>query len=258
MEIDAMKSTYAQARARAAQRARTPQRLRTSEASATAAPLRLATIGLMQIVTGFAVLATLGLIVAGAALRGGDGATRVAVAGGVVTGDHSKGPAGAPVTIVEYTDLQCPACASFSETVERQIEAAYVATGIVRIEYRHFPFLGKESQRAAEAAECAREQGQFFAFRDTLYTNQKGENRGAFSDDHLKAFAAGLGLDTRAFNACLDSGRSADQVKAQKAEGERLGVRATPTVFINGRKLEGLTPFATFKQLIERAAGRGS
>jgi protein-disulfide isomerase len=238
-------------------RGSTLPRHRTTPAQAVTPPRRPNNVRLILIVAGLAVLATVGLIVIGNAVRGGDSEAPVLASSDVPIADHSKGLESALVTIVEYADLQCPVCARFSESVERQIEETFIKTGIARLEYRHYPFLGEESQRAAEAAECAAEQGQFFPYRDTLYANQRGENRGGFSDERLRDFAAGLGLDAQSFNACLDSGRHEDRVKAQKAEAERLGVQATPTFFINGRKLEGLAPFSTFQQLVEQAAGQG-
>ncbi len=129
----------------------------------------------------------------------------------------------------------------------------YIAAGIVRFEYRHFPFLGPESLAAAEAAECAGEQGAFWTYHDMLFANQAGENRGAFKDANLKAFAAQLNLDTKAFNQCLDSGRYQEAVLAEMQEGRQRGVRATPTFFINGQKIEGALPFEQFQIVIEAA-----
>jgi protein-disulfide isomerase len=203
---------------------------------------------------GVATLGVAGLIGLGSILRNGDDAVTAPVTS-VSAAGRSKGFAGAPVTILEYADLQCPVCARFSQTVERQIDEAYVARGLVRLEFRHFAFLGSESRRAAEAAECAAEQGRFFPYRDALYANQRGENRGAFSDDRLKQIAADLGLDRAAFDAAFDDGRHAPTVARQTADGRALGVKATPTFSINGTTLEGLAPFETFRTLIERAAG---
>lgn len=123
----------------------------------------------------------------------------------------------------------------------------------MRLVYRHFAFLGPESLAAAEAAECANEQGAFWAYHDTIFANQAGENRGAFSETNLKAFAAQLGLDTKAFNQCLASHRYRDAVIADYQEGQQRGVRSTPTFFINGQKIEGALPFAQFQTLIEAA-----
>jgi protein-disulfide isomerase len=209
---------------------------------------------LIAVVAGLAVVVTVGLILAGSLVRRGGNDTAAIAASNVPVTERTKGDLNAPVTIVEYADLQCPVCARFSQTIEPQLVEKYVATGIAKIEYRYFAFLGRESQRAAEACECAGEQGQFFPYRDALYANQRGENRGAFSDDNLRRIASSVGLDTDAFNACLQSGRGAETVTAQTAEGKALGVQATPTFFINGSKLEGLAPLATYEQLIEQAA----
>jgi protein-disulfide isomerase len=170
---------------------------------------------------------------------------------------RTKGLATAPVTIIEYADLQCPNCAMFARTTEREIERQYIETGKVRLEFRHFPFLGKESWRAAEALECAGEQGKFWQYRDALYAAQAGENRGAFSDKNLRAIADRAGLDGAALATCLDSGRYRDRVQADKLAGEAAGVEGTPTFFINGRKVVGAYPFSVFQAVIEQALAEG-
>jgi protein-disulfide isomerase len=129
-----------------------------------------------------------------------------------------------------------------------------VQTGIVRFGYIHFAFLGSESQWAAEASECAAEQNAFWEYQDRLFDSQAGENQGAFSKDNLKQFAAGLGLDTRAFNACLDSGKYASIVEGETQTAQFLGVRSTPTFLINGRPVIGAQPFEVFQQYIEEAS----
>lgn len=113
--------------------------------------------------------------------------------------------------------------------------------------------IGPESIRAAEAAACANEQGQFWPYHDTIFANQRGENQGAFSDDALQAFAAALGLDETAFNACLDSDRYRGAVQAETTAGQERGVRSTPTLFINGEKVEGAIPFDQLQPIIESA-----
>jgi len=126
-----------------------------------------------------------------------------------------------------------------------------VKTGKVRFGYWHFPFLGPESQWAAEASECAAEQGAFWAYHDLLFERQAGENRGAFNKERLKAFAAELGLDTDAFNACLDSGKYASLVKTEAIMARSFQVRSTPTFLINNRPVVGALPFEVFQQVIE-------
>jgi protein-disulfide isomerase len=205
-------------------------------------------------VAGVAVLGAAGVITAGSLLRDDDSPAPVAASADVPIAERTKGYATAPVTIVEYADLQCPACARFSQSIEPQIVNAFITTGVARFEFRHFAFLGKESQRAAEACECAAEQGAFFAFRDALYAAQRGENRGAFNDNTLRRIATDIGLNVQAFEDALASGRHAGTVKQHTTEGKALGVQATPTFFINGTKLEGLASFDAYKQVIDRAA----
>lgn len=123
--------------------------------------------------------------------------------------------------------------------------------GKVRWGYFSMAFLGPESQWAAEASECAADQGRFWDYHDLLYTRQKGENQGTFSKENLKGFAGELGLDVEAFAACLDSGKYAPQVQADTAFARSLGISGTPAFLVNGRPVMGAQPFETFQTLIE-------
>lgn len=123
----------------------------------------------------------------------------------------------------------------------------------MRYQYNHYAFLGDESVRAAEASECANEQGQFWQYHDTLFLNQRGENLGAFSDDALRNFAIALGLDQEAFDACLDSGRYRSQIAADRSQAEELGVGSTPSFWINGELITGLLEFEQFQTIIGSA-----
>jgi protein-disulfide isomerase len=161
------------------------------------------------------------------------------------------GTADAPVLIEEFADYQCPFCGDFATGTGRQLADSYAESGLVRFEYNNFAFIGNESIRAAEAAECANEQGQFWQYHDTLFSNQRGENVGAFSDAMLNNFAIALGLDEAAFNECFESGRYEDMVQQEQAEGEERGVSSTPTLFLNGEKLPGGLTFEQYQQLIE-------
>lgn len=168
----------------------------------------------------------------------------------------TMGPPDAPVVIEEYTDFQCPFCARYATEVIRQLEETYLKTGTGKVRYifRHMAFLGPESQDAAEAAECANEQGRFWDYADMLFANQRGENQGGFSLSRLKKFAADLGLNTAAFNTCLDSRRYKQVVEQETQQGQARGVDRTPTLFINNRMLESLPDFAQLRQLIEQLA----
>src|SRR5581483_2395204 len=116
------------------------------------------------------------------------------------------GQADAPITIDEYADFQCPICRR-AELLIRQIAPQYIDTGKVKIVYHNFAFIGAESVQAAQAAECANDQGKFWEYAGYLFDHQTGENVGAFSNANLKQFAQDLNLDTTTFNACLDSGK---------------------------------------------------
>jgi protein-disulfide isomerase len=135
------------------------------------------------------------------------------------------------------------------------LEETLVAEGRVREVWRHLAFLGQESVWAAEASECAAEQDRFWDYHDKLSLEQHGENQGAFRQDNLKRFAAEIGLQTQPFNACLDQGRYADRVRSETEAGRQQGVRATPTLLVNGKKIEVVPSLDQLRQLVEAAAG---
>ena len=142
------------------------------------------------------------------------------------------------VILEEFGDFQCSHCMQFALGMGKQLKEDFVSTGQIRFVFRHFPFLGEESFRAAEATECAADQNKFWEFHDTVFENWKGVNEGRFSDDNLKGFASLLQLDRAAFDSCLDSGKYRGKVEADLRLGERLGVYSTPTLFVNRRKVE--------------------
>lgn len=163
---------------------------------------------------------------------------------------RTLGLASAPVTIDEYADFQCPVCGR-AESVIRDIAPEYIDTGKVKVVYHNFAFIGQESQWAAQAAECANDQGKFWDYAYYLFDHQTGENVGAFSQANLKNFAAELKLDTAAFNACFDSGKHAELIQKETADAQARGIRATPSFYINGRFYEGLLPASQLTALID-------
>ena len=160
------------------------------------------------------------------------------------------GDPAAPVTIEEWADFQCPACRTFAMTTESQLRSDYIATGKVRFVFRHMAFLGPESIWAAEAAECAGDANQFWPMHDRLYAAQQGENNGAFSKANLQKVGDGAGLGV-GFGACLASGRYGTKVGDDTAAGVAKGVTATPTLFVNGRKLEGVQTIEQLRAAID-------
>jgi protein-disulfide isomerase len=160
----------------------------------------------------------------------------------------------ARVSIVEWGDYQCPWCGTFSREMAPKLISDYVEPGLVKYEFRDFAFLGPESIRAAEAAACAADQNAFWAYHDTLYQNQRGENQNAFSDARLKQIAATLSLDTETFNTCLDSGAKSDAVKQSSADARKQGIDSTPTIFVDGVEVQW--QWDTLKPAIDAALAK--
>ncbi|WP_375772401.1 thioredoxin domain-containing protein [Archangium gephyra] len=156
----------------------------------------------------------------------------------------AKGPENAPITIVEFSDFQCPYCSRANESVD-QVMKAYPTQ--VRLVFRHFPLeIHAQAPKASEAALCAQDQGKFWEMHDKLFANQR-----ALEIPQLKGYAKELGLDTAKFNKCLDDGAKASIVQADLADGQKAGVNGTPAFFINGILLSGAQPFEEFKSVID-------
>jgi protein-disulfide isomerase len=156
----------------------------------------------------------------------------------------SKGPANAPIELIEFADFQCPFCLAASPTVKRVLDTY---GDRIRFVYRNFPLENHPDARpAAEAAQCANEQGQFWAYHDRLF----GEP-GKLSDADLKSAAAALGMDSPRFNQCVDGHKYRSVVDADAKAGSDAGVTGTPAFFINGRLLSGAQPYDAFKHIID-------
>jgi protein-disulfide isomerase len=160
--------------------------------------------------------------------------------------DTIKGDSNAPVTIVEFSDFQCPFCARFYTGAYQQIKQQYIDTGKVKFVYRDFPLGNHEyAQKAAEAAECADDQGKYYEMHDKLFET------GLLDVANLKLHASNLGLDTAKFDECLDSGKYYNEVQKDFKDGQAAGVDGTPQFFINGIRVRGAQPFSAFQQIIE-------
>jgi predicted DsbA family dithiol-disulfide isomerase len=169
---------------------------------------------------------------------------------GIAAGDRpSTGVGDAPVTIIEFSDYECGACARGASTMKRLLQQYQ---GRIRLVFRNFPLSNHpHSQKAAEAGMCAREQGKFWEMHDLMFANQE---KLAVTD--LKAAAADLRMDTERFASCLDSGRYAPIWQADKAEGQAYGISLTPTFLINGRVVRGAVEYQAFVDAIEEELQR--
>lgn len=158
--------------------------------------------------------------------------------------DPSKGPKDAKVTVVEYSDFQCPFCSRGAATMA-QVAEAYKDK--VRIVFRDNPLpMHNRAPAASEAAQCANEQGKFWEFHDKLFAAQS-----AMADDDFKKYATELGLNVETFTACYTSGKYKADVQNDMKEGAAAGVTGTPAFFVNGRFVNGAQPFEAFKALID-------
>ncbi len=170
-----------------------------------------------------------------------------------VDDDPSLGNANAPVTVIEFSDFQCPFCTRWHTDSWAQLKSEYVDTGKVRFVYRDFPLsFHLQAQKAAEAAECADDQGKFWPYHDLLFENSNGDGTGLQIAD-LKKYAADLGLNAATFNSCLDSGKYASEVSKDLSDGAAGGVGGTPTFFVNGNAVVGAVPYGTLKAAIDAA-----
>jgi protein-disulfide isomerase/organic radical activating enzyme len=159
-------------------------------------------------------------------------------------GHPSLGPADAPVTIVEFTDFQCPFCKRGEDSVQ-QIHTKYGDK--VRLVHMDFPLsFHSHAMDAAQAARCANEQGKFWPYREALFADQS-----KLAPADLKAAAKRLGLNTMQFDSCFDAGKYKKEIQADLDQGGKLGVDGTPAFFIDGRSLVGAQPLPAFSEIID-------
>ena len=184
----------------------------------------------------------------GPAIRVALEAPRVSVAASA--SNPALGSASAPVTLVEFSDYQCPFCQRVEPTLKR-LRAVYGDK--LRIVWKDFPLtqIHPQAVKAGEAAHCAGDQGKYWELHDVLFTKQQ-----ELQPDDLKRHALELGLDAAKFNQCLDSSKYAERVSEGVAEGGALGVNSTPTIFINGRRLSGAQPYEVFAAVIDEELAR--
>jgi protein-disulfide isomerase len=175
----------------------------------------------------------------------------------VAQDDPIKGGEAAALTLVEFSDYQCPFCRRHFQNTVPQLEREYIETGQLRYVFRNFPMesLHPQALKAAEAANCAGEQQKYWEMHDRLFANAE-----QLAPESLADHAAGIGLDREAFNACLESGRQAEKIQKDIAEGSKLGVIGTPAFFLgvsdgsnikDVKRIRGAQPFALFKQQID-------
>ncbi len=179
------------------------------------------------------------------------------VKGDYIDDDPVMGKANAPVTIIEWSDFECPFCSRFFKDTLPTIKEKYVDTGKVKFVYRDFPlsFHDPAATREALAANCAKEQGDdeiYFAYHDMIFERTKANGQG-IEIDELYNMAKELNLDENQFRECLDSEKYKDEIIKDITDGKKAGVNGTPAFLINGQLVSGAQPLNVFEQIIEEA-----
>lgn len=163
-----------------------------------------------------------------------------------------KGNENAPVTIVEFSDFECPFCGRFySETLD-QIVKEYIDTGKAKLYYRHYPLsFHPNATPLALASECANDQGKFWEMHDKIFDATVAGTSSTATTDTMKQWAVDLGLNASTFNNCLDNKTHQSKIDEDFAAGSEVGVSGTPTFYINGKQIVGAQPFSAFKAIID-------
>lgn len=169
--------------------------------------------------------------------------------------DHVRGAKDGKVTLVEFGDFQCPACGAWEPIVRQALSDN---KDILKVTFRHFPLvqLHRNALLAAKATEAASLQGKFWEMHDIIYDKQEEWSESLNARQFFVTYANTLGLDTKKFADDIDSKAIEEKILAELKEGTRLGVQGTPTFFLNGKKLEGVTNLAGFNKAIKDAAAR--
>lgn len=172
--------------------------------------------------------------------------------------ERELGSPSAPLLLEVWSDYQCPVCGRFAREYMPLLVAEFVVPGTLRIVDQSIDILGtgdpSESLLSATAADCAGKQGRYWAYHDWLFSNQAGENRGAFNRDSMLAIATNLGVDMTAFESCLDSFAAEAEVRGRTDAARAAGIASTPTFVVNGQRIVGLVAYEVLAGAIRQLA----
>ncbi len=170
--------------------------------------------------------------------------------------DHILGNKDAKVTMFEFSDFQCPFCRVFEQDAYQQIKKNYIDTGKVKVIYRHYPLdFHPQAKLAAEASECAAEQGKFWEMHDKMFVEQqkKGQGTITFTAQDVNRWAGAIGIKVPQFSACVAANKYDQRINDDITFGNSVGVSGTPTFFINGIRLVGAQPYVSFQATLDAA-----
>ena len=171
-----------------------------------------------------------------------------------VTIDDSTvlGDINAPVTIIEFSDFQCPFCKRLHEQVSPLVTTEYINTGKVRFIYKNYAFLGSTSVKAAQGLWCAHDQDKYWEYHDYVFETLGGKYGEWMSDQNMEQISEDLQMDANTFETCMQDEKYKTKVEEELAEGQELGVTGTPSTYINGEYVPGAQPYDVFEEVIKR------
>jgi protein-disulfide isomerase len=216
------------------------------------------TLGIIAVLGGILIVWQAGLLRPSRSVTETLASAPVAPMAGVVASGHVIGADSAPVEIVEFADFECPACARFAILDWPEVQQRLLPTGRLKWRFMNFPLQGHTASPPAHlAAGCAGEQGRFFEMMEAIYNRQNEWANERNPGRKIRDYAGQLGLDLSRFDACVETAHAKPGVDADYAEGERLGVNATPTYFVNGREWPGLLNYDQIQAIVDSLAPVG-
>ena len=216
------------------------------------------TLGIIAVLGGILIVRQAGLLRPSRSVTETLASAPVAPMAGVAASGHVIGSDSAPVEIVEFADFECPACARFAILDWPEVQQRLLPTGRLKWRFMNFPLQGHTASPPAHlAAGCAGEQGRFFEMMEAIYNRQNEWANERNPARKIHDYAGQLGLDLSRFDACVETAHAKPAVDADYAEGERLGVNATPTYFVNGREWPGLLNYDQIQAIVDSLAPVG-
>jgi protein-disulfide isomerase len=215
-------------------------------------------LGIITLLGGFLIVRQSGLLRPARSVTETLASAPVAPMAGVAATGHVLGSDSAPVEIVEFADFECPSCARFAILEWPEVQQRLLPTGRLRWRFMDFPLQGHTASPPAHlAAGCAGEQGRFFEMMDAIFNRQNEWASERNPGRKIRDYAKQLGLDLPRFDACVETAHAKPGVDADYAEGERLGVNATPTFFVNGREWPGILNYDQIQAIVDSLAPVG-
>jgi protein-disulfide isomerase len=216
------------------------------------------TLGIIALLGGFLIVRQSGLLRPTRSVTETLASAPVAPMAGVAATGHVLGSDSAPVEIVEFADFECPSCARFAILEWPEVQQRLLPTGRLKWRFMNFPLQGHTASPPAHlAAGCAGEQGRFFEMMDAIFNRQNEWASERNPARKIRDYAKQLGLDLSRFDACVETAHAKPGVDADYAEGERLGVNATPTFFVNGREWPGVLNYDQIQAIVDSLAPVG-